>query len=190
MQLILLKCALTSQNKLVMNTHLVNIKKILVFVISLILCANALAQNETDSAKVFVRVYNLQNKKIGKGKLVAIKESSLQLIRNKKIKEFSTVNIGTIKTKRSDGYNILIGTITGATAIGIAVASDTNANNAFFSVEGDILAGAIMGGTAGVAIGGITCLFKNSVTYEINGDMEKWKAFKIMMHNNKVLNKH
>lgn len=173
-----------------MNPYLVNVIKILVFAISLTLCDNVLAQNETDSAKVFVRVYNLQNKKIGKGKLLAIKESSLQLIRNKKIKEFSVVNIGTIKTKRSDGYNILIGTITGAAVIGIGVASETNANNAFFSVEGDILAGAIMGGTAGAAIGGITCLFKNSVTYEINGDMEKWKTFTIMMHNNKVLNKN
>lgn len=170
-----------------MNTHLVNINKILVFVISLILCANALAQNETTSHNVFVRVYNLQNKKIGKGKILAITDSSIQLIRNKKIKEISVVDIGLIKTKRSDGQNILIGTAAGAALMGIAVASDTNEDNALFSVEGDILAGAIFGGTAGAAIGGITCLFKNSATYEINADMEKWKIFKIMMHNNKVL---
>lgn len=173
-----------------MNPYLVNIKKIVVFVISLILCANVLAQNETTSHNVFVRVYNLQNKKIGKGKILAITDSSIQLIRNKKIKKISVVDIGVIKTKWSDGHNILIGTAVGATIIGIAVASDTNEDNAFFSVEGDILAGAIFGGTAGATIGGITCLFKNSATYEINADMEKWKIFKIMMHNNNLLNKN
>lgn len=168
-----------------MNSYIINSKKTTVFVISIFLCANVLAQNETSSPNVFVRVYNLQNKKIGKGRISAITESSIQLIRNKKIKEISVVHIGLIKTKRSDGHNLLIGSAAGAILMGIAVAFDTNEDNAFFSVEGDILAAAISGGTAGAAIGGITCLFKNSTTYEINADMEKWKIFKRMMHSNK-----
>jgi hypothetical protein len=173
------------------NTYVINIKKISVFVISLIFCANLFAQNETASHNVFVRDYDLQNKKIGKGKILAITESSIQLIRGrKKIDTIPASNIGLIKTKRSVGHNVLLGAAAGAVIIGVSVASDTNEDNAFFSVEGDILAGAIMGGTVGVVLGGITGLSKNVVTYEINGEMAKWKAFEIMMLNNKVINKN
>ncbi len=181
----------TNLNTLVVNPYVINIKKISVFVISLILCANLLAQNEMDKVKVFVRVYDLQNKKIGKGKILAITESSIRLIKGrKKIDTIPASNIGLIKTKRSGGHNVLLGAAAGAVIIGVSVASDTNEDNAFFSVEGDILAGAIMGGTVGVVLGGITGLSKNVVTYEINGEMAKWKAFDIMMLNNKVINKN
>jgi outer membrane lipoprotein SlyB len=181
----------TNLNILVVNTYVINIKKISVFVISLIFCANLFAQNETASHNVFVRVYDLQNKKIGKGKILAITESSIQLIRGrKKIDTIPASNIGLIKTKRSGGHNVLLGAAAGAVIIGVSIASDTNEDNAFFSVEGDILGGAIMGGTVGVVLGGITGLSKNVVTYEINGEMAKWKAFEIMMLNNKVINKN
>ena len=41
--------------------------------------------------------------------------------------------------------------------------------------------GALGGALVGAAIGGITILFKNSKSYEINGDKAKWKAFKEMI---------
>jgi prolipoprotein diacylglyceryltransferase len=37
--------------------------------------------------------------------------------------------------------------------------------------------GAFAGGIIGAVIGGITILFKNSKSYEINGDKVKWTAF-------------
>ena len=164
-----------------MSSYIVTIKKISVFVISLIFCANLFAQNETASHNVFVRVYNLQNKKIGKGKILAITESSIQLIRGKKIDTIAARNIGLIKTKRSGGHNVLIGAATGAAIMGVFVASDTNEDNAFISVEGDILVGAIMGGTVGAVLGGITVYTKNTVTYEINGKVSKWNDFMTSM---------
>jgi hypothetical protein len=165
-----------------MNPYLVNIKKIAVFVISLILCTSVFAQNAIENPKIFVRIYDLQGKKIAKGKVASVTDTSIRLIRGrKKIDTIPASNIGLIKTKRSGGHNVLLGAATGAVIIGVSVASDTNEDNAFFSVEGDILAGAIMGGTVGVVLGGITGLSKNAVTYEINGEMAKWNNFKTMV---------
>ena len=47
-----------------------------------------------------------------------------------------------------------------------------------YSVGEGAAVGALLGGTAGAAIGGITILFKNSKSYEINGDKKKLIAFK------------
>jgi hypothetical protein len=174
-----------------MNSYLVNIKKIAVFAIFLILCSSVFAQNAIENPKIFVRIYDLQGKKIAKGKVASVTDTSIRLIRGrKKIDTIPASNIGLIKTKRSGGHNVLLGAAAGAVIIGVFVASDTTADNAFFSVEGDILAGAIMGGTVGVVLGGITGLSKNTVTYEINGEIDKWKAFEIIMLNNKGINKN
>jgi hypothetical protein len=165
-----------------MNPYLVNIKKIAVFVISLILCTSVFAQNAIENPKIFVRIYDLQGKKIAKGKVASVTDTSIRLIRGrKKIDTIPASNIGLIKTKRSGGHNVLLGAATGAVIIGVSVASDTNEDNAFFSVEGDILAGAIMGGTVGAVLGGITVYTKNTVTYEINGKVSKWNDFMTSM---------
>jgi hypothetical protein len=167
-----------------MNPYLVNIKKILVFVISLILCTNVLAQNETNSHKIFVRVYDLQNKKIGKGKILAITESSIQLIRRRKmIDTIPASNIGLIKTNRSEGHHVLVCTVTGAATLATAFVIGVENDKDWVPLA--IISGAAIGSAAGAVVGLITYNSKNSIFYEINGDLSKWNEFKIIMNNKK-----
>ena len=157
--------------------------KNLIFAITLLLSFNIYAQEKFDKANIFVRVYNLQGKKIGKGKILSISETSLQLNRNRKSVKIPVRSIGSIKTKHSAGNNVLVGAATGATTMAIlgTATADPGAGILAYTAGEGAAAGALLGGTAGAAIGGITILFKNSKSYEINGDMEKWKAFKEMI---------
>lgn len=153
--------------------------KHVIFAVTLIACMNIHAQNVKVKSNGFVRVYNLQGKKIGKGKIHKVSETSLQLFRHGETMEFMVDDIGRIKTKRSGGNNVLVGAATGATAfaiVGIATADPDAWIFGYNRGEG-ALSGAIFGGTAGAAIGGISILFKNSKSFEINGDSEKWKGF-------------
>jgi hypothetical protein len=173
-----------------MKINAISLTERLILLISMMLYINVCAQKDIENTKTFVRVFDLKGKKICKGNMVSFSEASLKLHKGKKELNIPFSTIGKIKTKRSEGHNFLIGTAASATILGIAVAEDTNSDNAFFSVEGDILVSSIIGGIAGAAIGGITCLFKNSEAYEINGDLENWKTFKIMMRNNNRLTKN
>lgn len=159
--------------------------KTLIFVITLILSINVCAQNEFENSNVFVRVYDLQGKKIGKGKILSMSETSLQLYKKGNSLTVPIGNIGSIKTKHSGGNNILIGAATGAAVMAIlgAASADPDAWILGYTAGEGAAAGAILGGTAGVAIGGITILFKNSKSFEINGELEKLIAFKEMILN-------
>lgn len=165
----------------------------LIYVIALLLTINICAQERFENAKVFVRVYNFQGKKIVTGKIISISPTSLQLSSKRTSVELPVSSIGTIKTKHSAGNNILIGAaigvVTGA-IIGAATTTPVSAYSefseffeyySFSSKEEGALAGVVLGGIAGGGIGGITVLFKNSESYEINGDMLKWIAFTEMM---------
>ena len=157
--------------------------KILIFAITLILSINVCAQNGFENTYVFVRVYDLQGKKIGKGKIFSISETSLQLNRKGESVKIPVSSIGFIKTKHSEGNNVLVGAVIGATTMGIfgAITAEPDAIILGYSASEGAAAGAIGGGIAGAAIGGITILFKNSKSYIINGDKGKWKAFKEMI---------
>ena len=128
---------------------------------------------------IFVRVYNLNGKKIYTGHVWATKDTSLQLI----AKVGDTVNlsinsIGKIKTKRSAGHNLLIGSLAGASALAIlgAATAEPELELGYTAGEG-AAAGAIFGVPVGAAIGGITLLFKKSKTFIIRGNIENWKIF-------------
>lgn len=159
--------------------------KTLIFIITLILSINVCAQNEFENTDVFVRVYDLQGKKIGKGKILSISETSLQLNKKGNSLTVPLANIGSIKTKHSGGNNVLIGAATGAAVMAVlgAATADPDAWILGYTAGEGAAAGAILGGTAGVAIGGITILFKNSKSFEINGELEKLLAFKEMILN-------
>jgi len=156
--------------------------KNLIFAITLILSINVCAQNGFENTYVFVRVYDLQGKKIGKGKIFSISETSLQLNRKGESVKIPVSSIGFIKTKHSEGNNVLVGAVIGATTMGIFGATIAEPGLLFgFSASEGAAGGVVLGGIAGAAIGGITILFKNSKSYEINGDKAKWKAFKEMI---------
>jgi hypothetical protein len=157
--------------------------KHLIFAMILILSSTIYAQNQIENTNIFVRVYDFQGKKIAKGKILSISETSLQLYSKGESVSVMVDGIGSIKTKHSAGNNVLMGAATGATLIAIlgATTADPDAWLFAYSAGEGAAAGALLGGTAGAAIGGITILFKNSKSYEINGELEKWKAFKEMI---------
>lgn len=157
--------------------------KNLIVAITLILSSTVCAQNDFENTNIFVRVYDLQGKKIGKGKILSISDMSLQLYRKEASITVLLPDIGSIKTKHAAGNNVLVGAAIGATTLAIlgAASADPDAWLFAYTAGEGAAAGALLGGTAGAAVGGITILFKNSDSYEINGDTEKWKAFKEMM---------
>lgn len=137
------------------------------FFFLLFICYQVSAQKE-----VFVRVYNAHFKKINKGTILAITDTSLQLKINKKNTISLSVNaIGTIKTKRADGHNILTGAYLGV--VPFAIIGFTEKEDSYAPRWSVGLVGLI----PGAFVGGITTLFKNSKTFIINGDMVKWKVF-------------
>jgi hypothetical protein len=133
---------------------------------------------------IFVRVYDLTGKKIDKGHVLAISDSSLQL-KNKKAQTIIAVRtIGLIKTKRSAGNNLLTGSLIGASALAVVVAVGSTEPDAIggptTAGEG-FLVGLAAGLPAGAVIGSLTIPFKNSKTFFINGDLMKWKTFQTFL---------
>ncbi|MDV7139536.1 hypothetical protein R3X28_11645 [Maribacter sp. TH_r10] len=153
--------------------------KNLIFVIMLVLSSHTYAQSASETTNIYLRVFDMQGKKIGKGKMLSMLKTSLILSRNGEPVEIPVSNIGSIKTKRSGGNNMLIGASVGAGAMAIVGAATADPDAALFAYnagEGAAI-GTLFGGTVGAMVGGVTTLFKKSKSYEINGNQEKWKAF-------------
>ncbi|MEN3325079.1 hypothetical protein VP395_15180 [Mariniflexile soesokkakense] len=154
--------------------------KILVFTIVLMFNMGIYAQNELKTHSIFVRVYNLEGKKISKGSIVFINDSILGLKNSIEKKKISLKEIGFIKTKRSAGSNVLIGVLAGTTIGAIAGASSADPDDWFLPYtagEGAVIFGGI-GALGGGIIGGFTALPKKVETYIINGDKDKWLLFR------------
>ncbi|GAB2774719.1 hypothetical protein [Salinimicrobium soli] len=127
----------------------------------------------------FVRVYNLEGKKINKGRVLKVTDSSLVLISRKDQVEIMTGEIGKIKTKHSAGSNIFIGAFIGAVALGAAGVATAEPDTWFGYTQGEgAFGGGVLGAAGGGILGWITSLFKNSKTYSIEGDTQKWMDLK------------
>ncbi len=125
-----------------------------------------------------MRIYNLNGKKIAKGKLLSTTKATLTLRRNKKTINISIDSIGSIKTKRSVGNNILIGSSIGA---GTVILLSTRTDESFY--EGYTGIGTLLFSGFGAGIGAITSIFKNSMTFQINGDEVLWENFRNLLPN-------
>ncbi len=144
----------------------------------LIFSLNMTAQNETEKSGMFIRVYNMDGKKINSGKFLFTNDSVLGIKRGNKLDQIQITSIGSIKTKRSAGHNVLVGSAIGGGFVAIlgAASSDPDSFLGWSAGEG-IAAGFILGAPVGAAIGGITALFKSPNTYIIEGDIVKMKLF-------------
>jgi hypothetical protein len=154
--------------------------KILFLSIVLIYGITITAQEGTEQEHSFVRVYDLKGKKISKGFILSITDTSLHLNRNKVAVNIPVNNIGSIKTRRSAGNNILFSAVIGASAaaiLGVATSSSDPEGFEHSAGEGAVI-GVIAGATTGAVVGGIAILLKNSKTYEIKGNEALWMAFK------------
>jgi hypothetical protein len=154
-------------------------KKILISIVVLVSMTIG-AQEKTSNDRVFIRVFNLEGNKIGAGFIITMSDNELQIKKGKTLKTIPVNSIGSIKTKRSAGNNVLIGAgfglVIGASA-GIASAEPDAFILNYTQGEGALIFGT-MGGAIGAALGGLSSLFKKSTHFPINGSIEKWQEFK------------
>ncbi len=150
----------------------------LLFLFVFLLIGNGLnAQNKPENKAPFLRIYNLNGKKVLKGRINKVTDESISLIKGDKVREIDISEIGYIRTKHSVGNNVLMGAIAGSVFFGTVTAADADPDAWIFSytpAEGAVIgvvAGAPIGGTLGL----ITAIFKKKTEFEINGQPEKWR---------------
>lgn len=169
--------------------------KYVIVIIALILSINVFAQNEVYN-NTFIRIYNLEGKKINKGKIKSITKNSIEIYLKGKTIKIPLNKIGKIKTKRSAGNNIVKGALIGGGSLAILGLLSGDDDKGFISFSGTDKAsiGLIGGGFFGGIIGGITAIFKKSDIYIINGNEMKLENFKekmttekSRMHNKELL---
>lgn len=159
------------------------IKSIVVLFV-LVFSLNLSAQNEQNDTRTFIRVFNIEGKKINKGHFQFINDSILGIRRDKKLFQIHIREIGKLKTKRSVGYNFLIGASSGSVA-GIILGSinpPTDSSGGTFTWAGgstgeELASGLTVGLISGTIVGGVSALFKNSTTFIIDGDINNLKLF-------------
>lgn len=153
--------------------------KTIALIFALLFVINSFAQKETVEKGLFIRVFNLEGKKINKGHVAFVGDTILGLKKNGNDIEINVKEIGTIKTKRSAGHNILIGSAIGTATGAILGAASADPDAWIFgytAAEGATGFG-LAGALGGAAIGGISIAFKNSTTFIINGEELRWKEF-------------
>ncbi|MCM4172742.1 hypothetical protein DHD32_14715 [Arenibacter sp. TNZ] len=154
--------------------------KNILLILAFLLVTSTYGQQKIKTTGEFVRVFDLHRKKIGKGKILVLSDSILQLKGNKGELSFRPEEIGFIQTKRAAGNNVLIGTLSGAVVLAVVVAASADPNDWVFGYttgEGAAV-GAVLGAVSGAALGSLSVLFKKSEIYPINGNLSYWKTFK------------
>jgi hypothetical protein len=124
--------------------------------------------------------YNLQGKKINKGKIKSISKTTIELYLKGKTIRIPLSKIGKIKTKHSGGNNVLKGALIGGGSLAVIGLLDGDDDPGFisFSATEKAILGLASGSFFGSAIGGITTIFKKSKIYIIDGEEMKLKGFK------------
>ncbi|MFK7834195.1 MAG: hypothetical protein AB8B52_13055 [Winogradskyella sp.] len=139
-----------------------------------------IAQEPVNDESIFLRVYNLEGKKIANAYLVNIDDSGLYVEVKDSLQLIPIAKIGKIKTKKSFGGNVLFGSLIGTTlGLALIVGDAETGRSSVYSGEERIVA--VAGGMfIGAAVGLGTGLFKNSKVYQINGNAEVFQQFKKM----------
>lgn len=132
--------------------------------------------------KLFVRIFDQSNHKIGKGYILNVSDSEILVGTKAKQTTFKYQQIGSIKTKRSFGNSVLIGSLIAGTPLAIILAA-TSCNDCLlgWSTGDGILTGFTIGGSIGALVGSGIAALKSKDNYVINGDIEKWKKFKTQL---------
>lgn len=158
--------------------------------LSIFLISNVTLSQSEKSKKLFVRVFDLNGKKFEKGPIGYINDTLLVLNKKKEVIKIKVGTIGKIKTKRSTGHDVLVGSAIGGITLAIVgAATSKEETKTGTGIFGDYEytsgtsggEGAAIGGTIGLATGALVGLgisaFKMTRTYKIDGDLEKWKSF-------------
>lgn len=151
-------------------------KRLILFFFLLTICHPLYPQKN----QLFVRVYDLNDKKINKGFVIAVNDSLLRIKKDTSYVDIPVKTIGTIRTKKSVGNNVLIGSLMGAAVVGGigAATAEPDAEIMGYTAGEGFIIGVIFGAPTGAIIGTFSAGLKNSKTFKIDGDLEKWKAFR------------
>ena len=160
-------------------------KKLTALLLLICLCASPL-----NAQKVFVRLYTNYSPKPEKGFLAGTTDSSVIILKDTVRKEFPATSITYLKTKRTAGHSILIGSIIGATTLGIYGAAsgeqkinDTTLDGTLHDVftyspgEG-FVAGFLLGAATGAAVGALAYAINKHQAFAINGRLENFTQLK------------
>mgnify|MGYP000038245274 CR=1 FL=1 len=152
--------------------------KYIIFFFFLLISSTIFGQNNTFIKPQFLRVYNLEGKKINKGYIISINDSALVLNKNYKTQVIPFTEIGSIKTKRSYGNNVAISIPTSA-ALAAFVTYSTVEDDPFLGRAFVTSMSGVLGALGGFLIGTIIQSTKNIDKYPIHANKEQWDAFKI-----------
>jgi hypothetical protein len=138
------------------------------------------ANGKPNEQKLFVRLYDHTGEKIAKGDLMKGSDSSIEIKHQHKDISFPVRQISLIKTRRSAGHSILIGTAIGTVTGIVLIAAAGAADNPDPNITSDPSFGLAIAGTAapfaGAISGGVAAVLRKRETIRINGDAEKWKT--------------
>lgn len=157
-------------------------KTLFVVVILIFLTGNkyVTAQEVHTDARNFIRIYNHEGKKIGKGHIRVIGDSALVVLRRKELVTFRVEEIGSIRTKRSAGHNFLVinAATTGLMIIGFVGASDGSDGWFSWDAPTGVAIGFVAGAFFGIPASALSLLLKKVTRYEINGNYAQWELFR------------
>jgi hypothetical protein len=148
--------------------------KLMYLTLVLVIGFNVTANSQIKSNS-FIRVFDLNGKKIAKGKIVSTDASSLTLRQRNSEKVVGYEDIGSIKLKRSTGRDVIIGAGLGATA-GLIFGLDDDEGS--LTPDAALVPGLAVMGTL---LGGIYGLAKQKKRIKIDGDLKRWEAFIAMI---------
>jgi hypothetical protein len=152
---------------------------IVMLLIVVLMSMNLHSQNQIVHSNVFVRVFDYEGKKIGKGQVNFVNDSILELRKSGRLFSIPVKEINYIKTKRSDGNSMLLQTVIGFTVgaiIGAATAEPDKSLGGYSAGDGALIGGSV-GALMGAGAGGITIAVKNSKLHIIDGDIQNLRAF-------------
>lgn len=127
-------------------------------------------------AKIFVRLYDHNNQKVGKGHLLYGNDSTLKLSKGHSINSFPVSEIEIIKSKHAGGHNLLISSFIGFVAGIVAISLASVVGNGIGESSFDIAFVGFLCPLAGVVVGGVAEGFRKSQTLMINRNSTQWIA--------------
>lgn len=142
----------------------------------------AISQESHIAKAPFLRIYDSQENKIQKGRIISVTEDfeELKILNGSDTVNLQTHDISFIRTKRSSGHLILIGGATGFAA-GYTIGAITYAPSPDawldFGYGFNTMVPALFFGLGGVAAGSIATGFKEPRMYVIDGRSERLKEF-------------
>lgn len=129
---------------------------------------------------IFLRVFDETGKKIQKGFLRNVSDSSLTIQNGEKITEVPVSKISVIKVKRSFGHTVAVSSGIGAAGFSIfgAATADPDAWVLGYTAGEGAAAGFIFGALAGVTAGSIIAATNKKPVLKINMNQAEWMKAK------------